>query len=132
MYVPHIHHKYLTREDVDMFKQQHIEKMRELNEIKDDIKSIKPNQYEIEIKELTDENKKLKEENYKLLSSTDEMDKVINDLIEYIERIDEVKEHGGIDIECKSINDIAKGVLRYEVITIPELRIMKKEKEYEC
>ena len=128
MYVPHIHHKYLTREDVDMFKQQHIEKMRELNEIKDDIKSIKPNQYEIEIKELTDENKKLKEENYKLLSSIDETDKVINDLIEYIERIDEVKEHGGIDIECKSINDIAKGVIKYEVITIPELRIMKREK----
>ena len=128
IFVPHLHsNKGLSSEDREMFKKQHQEikeKFKESNKLLND---IKPNEYELEIKELNNLNKQLKEENYKLINNVKDLDKMVEDLIKYIDQIDEVREAGGVKIEYREINDISLEQISFEEIIIPQLRILKRK-----
>lgn len=125
--VPHLRNEGLSSEDREMFKRQHQEIMDEFKESNNLLNDIKPNEYELEIKELNNLNKQLKEENYKLINSVENLDKMVEDLIKYIDQIDEVREAGGVKIECREINDISLEQISFEEITIPQLRILKRK-----
>ena len=128
IFVPHLHsNKGLSSEDREMFKKQHQEIMEEAKASKKLLIDIKPNEYELEIKELNNLNKQLKEENYKLINSVENLDKMVEDLIKYIDQIDEVREAGGVKIECREINDISLEQITFEEIIIPQLRILKRK-----
>lgn len=128
IFVPHLHsNKGLSSEDREMFKRQHQEIMDEVRESNSLLNDIKPNEYELEIKELNNLNKQLKEENYKLINNVKDLDKMVENLIEYIDQIDEVREAGGVKIECREINDISLEQISFEEIIIPQLRILKRK-----
>lgn len=132
IFVPHLHNNEgLSSEVRKMFERQHQEIMDEVKESNSLLKDIKPNKYELEIKELNNLNKQLKEENYKLINSVENLDKMVEDLIKYIAQIDEVREAGGVKIECREINDFSLGQISFEEITIPQLRLLKRKSDKE-
>lgn len=132
IFVPHLHsNKGLSLEDREMFKRQHQEIMDEVKESKSLLNDIKPNEYELEIKELNNLNKQLKEENYKLINRVEGLNKMVDDLIEYIDQIGEVREAGGVKIECREINDFSLGQISFEEITIPQLKLLKRKSDKE-
>ena len=132
IFVPHLHsNKGLSFEDREMFKKQHQEIMNEFKESNNLLNDIKPNEYELEIKELNNLNKQLKEENYKLINNVKDLDKMVEDLIGYISQIDEVREAGGVKIECREIKDFSLGQISFEEIIIPQLRLLKRKSDKE-
>ena len=117
----------LSLEDIKMFEEHHKEIMSETSKIKRELEDIKPNEYELKIKDLENENKKLKEENYKIISNVENLDKMIEKLINYIDEIEEVKNVGGVRVEHRNINDFELNEIRYSEVIIPELRLIKRD-----
>lgn len=80
---------------------------------------------EKEYNKLQDENIKLKKEVKELSSNLLSLQKTNEKLIEYIKNIEEVKESNKFNIEVRDYKDFQFNEVRYEIITIPELKLTK-------
>ena len=97
---------------------------KKLEEIKNNIP--KKNKYEKELQGIYDENYILKEQNKRVRETMYELQKINNDLINYIKKIDEVKEAGGVkEVAKEYFNPLDFTVCEYKEIIIPEIKVIR-------
>lgn len=86
---------------------------------------------EKEYNKLQDEKIKLEKEVKKLSGSLLSLQETNEKLIEYIKNIEEIKESNKFNIEIRDYKDCQFNELKYEIITIPELKLIKKVSDYD-
>ena len=99
---------------------------RQIKEVNERI----PYQSELEkqYNKLQDEKIELEKEIKELSSSLSSLQETNEKLIEYIKNIDEIKKNNKFNIEVRDYKDFQFDEVKYEIITIPELKIIKRIK----